>query len=220
MRYALYIGRTLAGILGFALVGGAYADDNGKTLTQKLIDADGRVALQKMEQDLNKGAPPAAVSAAPTPAQVKAEADRSKPRTIALYGVDGRAAGGALSLRSYVQWGGETYAAKVGGKWRGYTISGITESGTTLTKGKARIFAPYEQDDAVNLIDQRQSGDASTAGRPSSPLQPQGVSPTAPAGFTPMMPAQPSPLPTPATPVMPALAPAQQPGGMPAVAQR
>ncbi|MFP3617601.1 hypothetical protein SB778_46985, partial [Paraburkholderia sp. SIMBA_050] len=76
--------------------------------------------------------------------------ERSRPRTIALYGVDGRAAGGAVSLRSYVQWGGETYSAKVGAKWRGYTVNAISESGTTLTKGKAKIFAPYEQDDALN----------------------------------------------------------------------
>lgn len=219
MRYARTFGRTLAAILGLSIVGGAYADDDSKTITQKLIDADGRVALQKMEQDLSKGAPPAAVSAAPSPAQVKADAERSRPRTIALYGVDSRSAGGAVSLRSYVQWGGETYSAKVGAKWRGYTVSAISESGTTLTKGKAKIFAPYEQDDALNLFEQRPASEGLGAARPSSPLPLgtlPGMAPT-PAVQAPVLP-QPSAFPAP--PVMPPIAPAPQPAGLPPVAQR
>lgn len=217
MRNARIIGRTLATIIGLAVIGGAYADDD-KTITQKLVEADGRIALQKMEQDLNKGAPPAAaVSAAPTPAQVRAVADRSKARTIALYGVDSRAAGGTLSLRSYVQWGDEIHAARVGGKWRGYTVSAITERGTTMAKGKTTVFAPYEQDDTVNLVEQRPQGEAPTATRPAGPLPPQG---STPAGFTPLIPPQPSPSPMPAAPVAPAAAPAPFAAGFPAVAQR
>ncbi|MEN7527675.1 MULTISPECIES: hypothetical protein [unclassified Cupriavidus] len=218
MRFARNSGRTLAAILGLAVVGGAYADDDTKTITQKLIDADGRVALQKIEQDLNKGAPPAAVSAAPNPAQAKAEVERSRPRTIALYGVDGRSAGGAMSLRSYVQWGGETYSARVGAKWRGYTVSAITESGTTLTKGKSKLFAPYEQDDAVNLFEQRPGGEGMNAARPSSPL-PQGGLPGAAAPSFQMPSTLPQPAQMPAAPIMPPIAP-PQPGGMPPVAQR
>nr|WP_315597964.1 hypothetical protein [uncultured Cupriavidus sp.] len=217
MRYARKFGRTLAAFLGLAIVGGAYADDDNKTITQKLIDADGRVALQKMEQDLNKGAPPAAVSAAPTPAQMKADAERSKPRTIALYGVDGRSAGGAMSLRSYVQWGGETYSAKVGARWRGYTISAITESGTTLTNGKSKLFAPYEQDDAVNLFEQRPAGEVNAA-RPTTPLPQGGLPGMAPSSVLPA-PVTPQPSQVPAPPIMPPIAPVQ-PAGMPPVAQR
>ena len=216
MRNARIIGRTLATIIGMAVIGGAYADDD-KTITQKLVEADGRIALQKMEQDLNKGAPPAAVSAAPTPAQVKAVADRSKARTIALYGVDGRAAGGKLSLRSYVQWGGEICAARVGGQCRGYAVGAITERGTTLAKGKTTVFAPYEQDDTVNLVEQRPQGEAPTASRAAGPLPPQG---STPPGFTPLIPTQPSPSPTPAVLATPAVAPAPLPAGFPSVAQR
>lgn len=220
MRNARIIGRTLAAIIGMAVVGSAYADDD-KTLTQKLIEADGRLALQKMEQDLNKGTPPATVSsapaAAPAPTEARAAKERSKARTIALYGVDGRAAGGTLSLRSYVQWGGEICAARIGGQCRGYSVGAITERGTTLAKGKTTVFAPYEQDDTVNLVEQGPQGEAPTATRPAGPLPLQG---STPAGFTAPVPPQPSLSPMPAAPVMPPVAPAPFQAGASNVAQR
>lgn len=204
MRFVEIVGRSLAAatcLATFAAVAPAYADEDGKSLTRKLIDTEAQVALQKLEQDLTKGAPPAAVVATPTPAVVKAQAERARPRTIALYGVDGRAAGGVLSLRSYVQWGGETHAAHVGSKWRGYTVSSISESGTTLTKGKSKVFAPYEQDDSVNLVDPTQETGGASGARPAGPL-PSAVAGSAAASNGPM-------------PMMPPQLPAQFPGQLP-----
>ncbi|AEI83178.1 hypothetical protein CNE_BB2p03850 (plasmid) [Cupriavidus necator N-1] len=163
-----------AAVAAFALlVAGPVLADDDKSLTQKLIDADAKVALQKLQQELDKGAPPPAVSAAPTGAAAKPAAERA-PQTIALYGVDGRSAGGGMTLRSYVRWGDQVYPAKVGAKWRGYIVSAITESGTTFTRGKARVFAPLVQDDAAVLVDTPQTGSASTAAR-TGPLPNQGM---------------------------------------------
>ncbi|RWA56017.1 hypothetical protein AU476_05525 [Cupriavidus sp. UYMSc13B] len=152
---------SVVAALALLVAGPALADDD-KSLTQKLIDADAKVALQKLQQELDKNAPPAAVSAAPAGAAVKSAVERA-PQTIALYGVDGRGAGGAMTLRSYVRWGDQVYPAKVGAKWRGYTVLAITESGTTLTRGKARVFAPVVQEDAAVLVDMPQPGGAGAA---------------------------------------------------------
>ncbi|KAI3611796.1 hypothetical protein D8I24_0054 (plasmid) [Cupriavidus necator H850] len=165
------IRRAAVAVLALLVAGPALADDD-KSLTQKLIDADAKVALQKLQQELDKNAPPAAVSAAPAGVTVKSAVERA-PQTIALYGVDGRGAGGAMTLRSYVRWGDQVYPAKVGAKWRGYTVSAITENGTTLTRGKARVFAPVVQEDAAVLVDMLQPGGAGTAR--SGPLPTQGA---------------------------------------------
>ncbi|WP_228772563.1 hypothetical protein [Cupriavidus necator] len=207
-RYLLYI---VAGTLAFALAGTAVADEGGKTITQRLLEADGKVALQKLELDLAKGAPAPAPVAVPSKS---AEAQRA-PQTIALYGVDGATTGGPLALRSYVKWGEQLYPAKVGARWRGYTVTAITEAGTTFSRGKSKVIAPMVLDDAAVLFEQKATEPAMGAqsARPASPLPqiapqilPQMVAPT---------------MPVPSNTVSPATVPlASAQGAAPAVAQR
>jgi len=192
----------VAGTLALALSGTAVADEDSKSMTQRLLEADGKVALQKLEQELAKGAPaPAPVAAAPS----KSAEARRAPQTIALYGVDGAIAGGPLALRSYVKWGEQLYPAKVGARWRGYTVTAITEAGTTFSRGKSKLFAPMVLDDAAVLFEQKAPEPAMGAqsARLANPL-PQIVPQILPQIVAPTMPV---PL-------------AQVPGAAPAVAQR
>ncbi|MFC4524763.1 hypothetical protein [Cupriavidus pinatubonensis] len=196
------------------LVAGPVLADDDRSLTQKLLDADAKVALQKLQQELDKNAPPPPMLAAPAGAAAAMPAAEHAPQTIALYGVDGRAAGGAMTLRSYVRWGDQVYPAKVGGKWRGYTVSAISESGTTFTRGKAKLFAPVVQDDAVALLNDA-PGKASAAG--SVPLPIQGSGQPIAHGTPPYFPMPsmgpgpgaastlPTPFPSPPTPAMPTI---------------
>ncbi|AQV99471.1 hypothetical protein BJN34_36985 (plasmid) [Cupriavidus necator] len=222
--------RAAVAALALLVAGPALADDD-KSLIQKLIDADARVALQKLQQELDKNAPPPAVSAAPAGAAAKAAAEHA-PQTIALYGVDGRNAGGAVTLRSYVRWGDQVYPARVGAKWRGYMVSAISERGTTFTRGKARVFAPVVQEDAAVLLESAQAGNAGVAGVParSGPLPTQAASLPTAQGTPPFFPIPsmspapgvspmhaPLPLPLPTAPVAP-LAPVGSGGSPPALA--
>ncbi|MCY0852669.1 hypothetical protein [Cupriavidus sp. D39] len=188
--YPMTYRRASAALVALLACGAAVADDD-RSLTQKLIEADGKVALQKLEQDLAKTAPPPALSAAPAGAATGKVHERS-PQTIALYGVDGRAAGGAVTLRSYVRWGDQVYPARVGANWRGFTVADITEAGTTFARGKTKVFAPLVQDDAAVLLDSRRDGGAEAGqARQTAPL---------PAPVPAMMPGFPppqTPLPAP-----------------------
>lgn len=208
--------RAAVAALALLVAGPALADDD-KSLAQKLIDADAKVALQKLQQELDKNAPPTAVSAAPAGAAAAKPAAERTPQTIALYGVDGRAAGGAMTLRSYVRWGDQVYPAKVGGKWRGYTVSAITEIGTTFTRGKAKLFAPVVQDDAVVLLDDAPQSSKASAAAGSGPWPIQGAGQPTAQGMPPFFPMPsmgsgpgasstlPTPFPLPPTPAMPAM---------------
>ncbi|MCY0852975.1 hypothetical protein OMK73_03405, partial [Cupriavidus sp. D39] len=69
-------GRFAATLLVLAAAGGAHADDD-KSITRQLIEADGKVALKKLNQDLGGTAPPAAVSAAPAGAAEAKTRERS-----------------------------------------------------------------------------------------------------------------------------------------------
>ncbi|WP_454754751.1 hypothetical protein [Cupriavidus necator] len=208
-RYLLHI---VAGTLALALAGTAVADEDGRTITQRLLEADGKVALQKLELDLAKGAPaPAPVAAVPS----KSAEARRAPQTIALYGVDGATAGGPIALRSYVKWGEQLYPAKVGARWRGYTVTAITEAGTTFSRGKAKVIAPMVLDDAAVLFEQKAAEPAMGAqsARPASPL-PQIAPQILPQMTAPTMP-------VPSNTVSPATVPlASVLGAAPAVAQR
>ncbi|MCK4118396.1 hypothetical protein ACI2UK_13725 [Ralstonia nicotianae] len=129
-----------------AASGGAAAQT--KSVAERLIDGDATIALQKMQQQIDRTALAAVVSAAPAAGEPRRGAADSGPKTLALYGVDGSAAGLPVSLRTYVRWGDEVYAAKVGAKWRGYTVTGISEEGTTLAHGRRKLFAPLNKNDA------------------------------------------------------------------------
>ena len=201
--YPMTYRRASVVLVAFLACGAALADDD-KSITQKLIEADGKVALQKLEQDLAKTAPAPALTAAPAGATTVKAHERS-PQTIALYGVDGRAAGGAVNLRSYVRWGDQVYPARVGAKWRGFTVADITEAGTTFARGKTKVFAPLVQEDAAVLLESGRAGgpDAATA-RPAAPLPAQVPAmtpgfPTAPQMPMPQPAFQP-PVPTPPLP--------------------
>ncbi|MCP3018267.1 hypothetical protein [Cupriavidus basilensis] len=161
--------RIAATLLVLATAGGVHAEED-KSITRQLIEADGKVALKKLNQDLAGNAPPPAVPAAPAGA-AEAKARERSPQTIALYGIDGTSAGGAVNLRSYVRWGEQVYPARVGAKWRGYTVSSISEAGTTFSRGKTKVFAPLVQDDAAVLFDTpRDSAAAGGQVRPAGPL--------------------------------------------------
>lgn len=204
--YPMTYRRASVALVVFLACGAAFADDD-KSITQKLIEADGKVALQKLEQDLAKTAPAPPVSAAPAGAATVKPHERS-PQTIALYGVDGRAAGGAVNLRSYVRWGDQIYPARVGAKWRGFTVADISGAGTTFARGKTKVFAPLVQEDAAVLLDSgRAGGQEATTARPAAPLPAQvpAMAPGFPTG--PQMP-MPQPAFQPPAPTPPMAAPA------------
>ncbi|MCY0853403.1 hypothetical protein [Cupriavidus sp. D39] len=203
--YPMTIRRASVAVVALLVCGAVLADDD-KSITQRLIEADGKVALQKLEQDLAKSAPAPALTAAPAGATTVKARERS-PQTIALYGVDGRAAGGAMSLRSYVRWGDQVYPARVGAKWRGFTVADISGAGTTFTRGKTKVFAPLVQEDAAVLLDAGRVGGPEAAARPAAPLPAQ-VPAMAP-GF-PTAPQMPMPQPAfqPPVPTRPMAAPA------------
>lgn len=192
--------RACVALLMLASAGGVLADDE-KSVAQLLIDADAKLALQKINRDLDKGAGPAPVSAAPAGVPAAKVRDRA-PQTIALYGVDGRQAGGSMNLRSYVKWGDQVYPARVGAKWRGFTVSDISEAGTTFSRGKAKVFAPLVQEDAAVLLEPPRGAVAGGAqATPAGPLPAQA------GGFAPGP--FPPPLPTmaPTLPMAPPMAP-------------
>lgn len=193
--YPITIRRASVAMVALVACGTALADDD-KSITRKLIEADGKVALQKLEQDLAKTAPAPALTAAPAGATTVKAHERS-PQTIALYGVDGRAAGGAVNLRSYVRWGDQVYPARVGAKWRGFTVADISEAGTTFARGKTKVFAPLVQEDAAVLLESGRAGgpEAATA-RPAAPLPAPLPAMTPGFPMAPQMPIQP-PVPTP-----------------------
>ena len=85
------------------LAAGAAHADGVKTVTQELLEKDAKLALQKLDQDLAKGNPaPTSVAATPSSSPDQHARDAA-PKTVALYGMDGRAAGLPLTLRSYVK---------------------------------------------------------------------------------------------------------------------
>ncbi|EKZ98862.1 hypothetical protein ACUXQ2_005520 [Cupriavidus metallidurans] len=181
------------------LAAGAAHADGVKTVTQQLLEKDAQLALQKLDQDLAKGNPaPTSVAATPTSSPEQRARDEA-PKTIALYGVDGRAAGLPLTLRSYVKWGDQVYAAKVGGSMRGYKVVSISEAGTKLSRGKQTINAARVDEDAVILAGEQSGGETRTTPKHAGPLpggtQPGGTPPVsgAPSGFTPFPPLQPKP---------------------------
>ena len=140
-----------------SLAAGAAHADGVKTITQQLLEKDAQLALQKLDQDLAKGNPaPTSVAAAPASSEQRARDEA--PKTIALYGVDGRAAGLPLTLRSYVKWGDQVYAAKVGGSVRGYKVVAISEAGTKLSRGKLTVNAARVDEDAVILAGEQSGG--------------------------------------------------------------
>lgn len=177
-----------------------------KSVTRLLLEKDAQIAVQKADQELAKTNPaPAVVTPAPTANQEV----RTAPKTVAVFGMDGSKAGLPVTLRSYVKWGSEVYPAKVGGTVRGYKVVAITESGTTLSKGKHTLMAARADDEVVLSEEPAPRGGAS-AGRPAEPLP--GHSPAAAIpSFPPSMPVPlpgmsngaPGTLPT-ASPVPPA----------------
>lgn len=208
--------KRISSTLLVCLAAGAAHADGVKTVTQQLLEKDAQLALQKLDQDLAKGNPtPTSIAAVP----VSQHARDESPKTIALYGVDGRAAGLPLTLRSYVKWGDQVYAAKIGGSVRGYKVVSITESGTKLARGKQTLNAARADDDAVILVGEQSGGDRTTP-KPVGPLPgslPAAGAPSSVAPFPLMMPpTQPGALPLPAPTAAPSL-PAQV-GSIPAPA--
>ncbi len=191
MRYARNLGHSLVAILGLVFTGGAFADDDSKTITQKLIDADGRVALQKIEQDLNKGAAPtAAVSAAPNTAQVKAETERSRPRTIALYGVDGRFAG--ARCRCAAMFSGVARLTRPKLVQNGAAIpSARLPRAAQRSRRASPVSCAVRAGRRGESFEQRPSAERVNAARPATPL-PQGMlpgmAPSPSVQFPPVMP--------------------------------
>lgn len=195
--------RTTATILALLVAGAAHAED-AKTVTQLLLEKDAQLALQKLDKDIANTAPaPLSVNAAPA-GQAK-DARSEAPKTIAIYGVDGRAAGLPVTLRSYVKWDDQVYAAKVGGTVRGYKVMAITETGTRLARGKHIVSADRVDDDAVILVGEEKG--ARPAATPAA---------TPPAGAPPSMPGpalMPMPMPMPAA--LPVPTPASMPAALP-----
>ncbi|RZT35407.1 hypothetical protein [Cupriavidus agavae] len=195
-------------ILLTCLAASAAHADGVKTVTQQLLEKDAQLALQKLDQDLAKGNPaPTSVAAALASAEQRAH---EAPKTIALYGVDGRAAGLPMALRSYVKWGDQVYAAKVGGSVRGYKVVSISESGTKLVRGKQTINAAKVDEDAVILAGEQAGSEMRSSSKPAGPLPVPGAT----TGVSPFPPAMPLPLPLPVAPAAPAQ-PAQV-GALPA----
>ncbi len=196
--------RITAPILVLLMAGAAHAEEV-KTVTQLLLEKDAQLALQKLDKDIATTAPaPASVNAVPAAQQSRGRSE--PPKTIAVYGMDGRAAGLPLTLRSYVKWDDQVYAAKVGGTLKGYKVISITEGGTRLARGKHVIAADRVDDDAVILVGTEQG-----SARPSPSPTPASTTPPAAAPSMPIpgsMP-MPSPVPTPgALPLTPPPAPA------------
>ncbi|MWL91437.1 hypothetical protein [Cupriavidus sp. SW-Y-13] len=197
--------KRISTVLLVCLAAGAAHADGVKTVTQELLEKDAKLALQKLDQDLAKGNP-APTSVAATPAASEQSARDEAPKTVAIYGVDGRAAGLPLTLRSYVKWGDQVYAAKVGGSLRGYKVVAISEAGTKLSRGKQTINAARIDEDAVILSGEQSGGEGRPTSKQVGPLpggtQPGGTLPVsgAPPGFTPFPPVtppmQPGPSPT------------------------
>jgi len=191
------------------LAAGAAHADGVKTITQQLLEKDAQLALQKLDQDLAKGNPaPTSVAAAPASSEQRARDEA--PKTIALYGVDGRAAGLPLTLRSYVKWGDQVYAAKVGGSVRGYKVVAISEAGTKLSRGKLTVNAARVDEDAVILAGEQSGGEVRATSKQAGPLpggtHPGGMPPVsgAPPGFTPLPPVTPPMQPSPSSTGAPA----------------
>jgi len=161
--------------MAIGTVSTAWAADEEKSITQRLVEADAKLALQKLEADVNKNGTAATLSAAPAGADTQKKAEDHKPKTIAVYGVDGSAAGLPIMLRSYVKWDDEIYPAKVGTTWRGYRVASISsEEGTLLVRGKERLIAPVVRNDARVFARTTPTGtEATTAQRPAGPLPPQ-----------------------------------------------
>nr|WP_315591822.1 hypothetical protein [uncultured Cupriavidus sp.] len=189
--------RITAPILVLLMAGAAHAEEV-KTVTQLLLEKDAQLALQKLDKDIATTAPaPASVNAVPAAQQSRGRSEA--PKTIAVYGMDGRAAGLPLTLRSYVKWDDQVYAAKVGGTLKGYKVISITEGGTRLARGKHVIDADRVDDDAVILV-----GNEQGSARPSPSPTPAGTTPAAAAPGVPTPGAMPIPVPTPgALPLMP-----------------
>jgi len=168
-----------------------------KTVTQQLIDKDAQVAVQKLDQELAK-TNPVPITVAPVPSVTRGGS--GKPKTVALFGVDGSAAGLPVTLRSYVQWGEHVYKAKVGGTVREYKVVSITAAGTKLAKGKQIVMAERLEDDAV--LDVPGTSETASSSRHAGPMP---AAPTGP-GTVPSAPIMPNPG-MPSVPMQPALAP-------------
>lgn len=224
MRTHFCVGRYVAVAAAVIVLLPAARAEDDRSMTRKLIDADAKLALQKLEADLNKNVPTQNVSAAPAGVGVRSGGSEGGPHTIALYGVDGSAAGLPSNLRAYVKWGEQVYPARVGAKWRGYTVASINEDGTVLKRGKHVVLAPLDKDDAaVFERPSARAGDAAGGARPAGPMpggagvgQPGGTfgqgspgllganSPQTAAPFpAPMQAPMPAPMQAPVTPATP-----------------
>lgn len=196
----------------FLAVAASLAHAEGdKTVTRVLLEKDAQIAVQKADQELAKTNPAPVVT---TPAATAEQREaRGTPRTVAIFGVDGSKVGLPVTLRSYVKWGEQVYAAKVGGSVRGYKVVSISESGTKLSKGKQTLNAARADDDAV-LVEEppvqrapmMNAGNPMPAHAPGSPAAMPSQPPVMPAPFSgagsngvaPVMP------PVPVVPVLPA----------------
>ncbi|CAM2158545.1 putative Type IV pilus biogenesis protein PilP (plasmid) [Pararobbsia alpina] len=94
------------------------------------------------------------------------------PATTAVYGLDASAIGMKPSLRSLVRWNGIVYPAYRGATIRGYKVVAVTVEGTTLEKGRERVFAETEIDDGKAV---ESAADPRKALAQRSPLPPQAV---------------------------------------------
>ncbi|QET04102.1 hypothetical protein FOB72_18115 (plasmid) [Cupriavidus pauculus] len=173
--------------------------EGDKSVTRVLLEKDAQIAVQKADQELAKTNPAPVVV---TPPAAPSREAHSVPKTVAVFGIDGSKAGLPVTLRSYVKWGNELYAARVGGSVRGYKVISITENGTTFAKGKQTLTAARADDEAV-LLEEPAPRTVNAAARPAEPLPGQNPANNlaAPMPFAPSMPA---PVPAMAPPVAPA----------------
>ncbi|WP_354678532.1 hypothetical protein [Cupriavidus plantarum] len=181
-----------------------YAHAEGeKSVTRVLLEKDAQIAVQKADQELAKTNPAPVVVAPPAAANRETH---SAPKTVAVFGIDGSKAGLPVTLRSYVKWGNELYAARVGGSIRGYKVVAITEGGTTFAKGKQTLTAARADDQAV-LVEEPAPRTVNAAARPAEPLPGQS-SASSPAALMPFQPAIPASVPAPVPAMAPPVAPA------------
>lgn len=173
----------LATALAVALVPVSLSVHAGTTAGE-LIDIDAQTTKTTMQAALAKaqaasgGAGAIGQQAFPTgpvapTGGATGEAPKSTPpATTAVYGLDASAIGMKSSLRSLVRWNGVVYPAYKGGTIRGYRVVDVTLEGTTLVKGKERIFAETDVDDGKAV---ESAADPRKALAPGSPLPTQGM---------------------------------------------
>lgn len=158
------------------------------TVAGDLIDLDTQTTKANMQAALTKaqasagGAAAAGQQALPTgpisTGGTTSDGPKSTPpATTAVYGLDASAIGLKPSLRSLVRWNGIVYPAYKGGTIRGYKVADVTIEGTTLVKGKEKIFAETEIDDGKAV---ESATDPRRAVAQRAPFPDNGIAPGAP----------------------------------------